>query len=50
MGKPTEKAWKMLEDGKDIEEIRLSTGLSKAVIEAMHKDFEREQYRRSHRG
>lgn len=46
MGKPTEKAWKMLEDGKTTEEIRLATGLSKAVIEAMHKDMEREHRRR----
>lgn len=45
MGKPTEKAWKMLTEGQDPKMVNQATGLSQAVLDAMLKDIRRQQRR-----
>lgn len=43
MSKATEKAWDMLMEGKEPEAVRVLTGLSGAVIDAMGKDVAKRQ-------
>ena len=45
MGKPTEKAWKMLTEGQDPQMVKQATSLSQAVLDAMLKDIRRQQRR-----
>lgn len=42
MSKATQKAWEMLAAGEDIEAVRVVTGLSRAVLDAMAKDVARQ--------
>ncbi|MBT1173893.1 hypothetical protein JS533_007485 [Bifidobacterium amazonense] len=48
MSKLAEIAWQMLAEGKSVEDVKLRTQLSTAVIEAMRKDQQR-QYDSKHR-
>lgn len=43
----SKKAWDMLCEGKSVDEVRITTGFSKAVLEAMLKDIERDRLRRN---
>lgn len=48
MGKITDKAWELFEEGADYETVKTLTHLSNAVLTAMRKDIER-QYVDKHR-
>lgn len=43
----SKKAWDMLCEGKSVNEVRIATGFSRAVLEAMLKDIERDRLRRN---
>lgn len=43
----SKKAWDMLCEGKSVDEVRIATGFSRAVLEAMLKDIERDRLRRN---
>lgn len=43
MSKAADQAWQMLQEGKDYETIRITTGMSRAVLDAMSKDLARIQ-------
>lgn len=41
------RAWDMLSEGRSVDEVRIATGFSKAVLEAMLRDIERDRIRRN---
>ena len=43
MSKQTRRAWYMLTRGDEPEAVRIATGLSRAVLDAMLKDIERQR-------
>lgn len=43
----SKKAWDMLSEGKSVDEVRIATGFSRDVLEAMLKDIERDRLRRN---
>lgn len=43
----SKKAWDMLSEGRSVDEVRIATGFSKAVLEAMLRDIERERLKRN---
>lgn len=45
MAKASERAWRLLESGKDVETVREITGLSRKVLEGMLRDIERNRLR-----
>lgn len=36
------RAWRLLQEGKDVESVRIITGLSRAVLEGILRDIEHE--------
>lgn len=42
----SKRAWDMLSEGKSVDEVRIATGFSRAVLEAMLRDIERDRLRR----
>lgn len=43
MSKQTSRAWDMFMKGGKLEEVQLATGLSKATLEVILKDVQRQQ-------
>ncbi|WP_172146926.1 hypothetical protein [Bifidobacterium panos] len=43
MSKQTRRAWDMLAKGDEPEAVRIATGLSKAVLDAMLKDIQHQR-------
>ena len=43
----SKRAWDMLSEGRSVDEVRIATGFSKAVLEAMLRDIERDRIRRN---